>query len=318
MGLFSEIGDFLGDVVDGVVDFVDDALGIDLVKILDNDFVKYGLMAASLFTGGVAIVNGVIQGAGAAASAQGFMAKFVEGAVGFVKGVASGIANPMKTAGNLLDDAGNLMSGSYADMTGHAGKMAQDATSASMDMLADGGDIAGNVAEDALGSVDPDAMLTDAGVDEALGASTPDFSLAEMARAGDPGVNAPIGVEGGIYQPRDGVQPSGFSLGGAWDGIKEAGGDFLSKMWDGTQEFASSPAGLQTIAGMAQGYAQGAAIEERWKMMQEEEERRRRSWDGFSGRTRTNLANVPSLRDLRARSREMAGRGNQAQGAYGY
>jgi hypothetical protein len=62
MGIFDKIGDVVGDIVDGVVDFVDDVLGIELVNILDNDFVKYGLMAASIFTGGVAIVNGVIQG----------------------------------------------------------------------------------------------------------------------------------------------------------------------------------------------------------------------------------------------------------------
>jgi hypothetical protein len=314
MGFLSDIGDkiggVIGDVVDGVVDFVDDVIGIELHKVMDNNFVKYGLMAASIFTGGVAIVNGVIQGAGAAAAAKGFAAKFVEGAAGFVKGVASGIANPMKTAGNIPGDVGKLMAGDVGGMTGAAGDAARAAAGeASKQAIA-------QTPQDLLASgAEASVDMSDAMVDKALGASQPDFSLAQLADEAGGKMGGQAG--GSMFDPTyGGGMPPAPS---ANMGLPEASsGDFLSRMWSGTKDILKQPATQKTLAGMVQGYAEGAAIEERWNMMREEEERKRRSWDGFSGNTRTNLADIPSLRSLRARSQQMAGRGAQAQEQYGY
>jgi hypothetical protein len=338
MGIFDKIGDILGDVVDGVVDFVDDVLGIELTNLLDNNFVKYGLMAASIFTGGVAIVNGVIQGAGAAAAAKGFAASFVEGAKGFVQGVASGIANPMKTVGNIPGDVGKLMSGDVAGLTGRAGDAARAASQAAgesviantpQDLIASGGDIAGTVTDNIAGASDIALPAADAAAQTASGSNMSLMDLGETSF--DPGATdfqlggmGPANASAPGFDPvaaaTQAGKPPGMSASVA-DALKtssEVGsGDFLSKMVGGAKDFATSAPGMQTIASMVQGYASGAAMEEQWNMMREEEERRRRSWDGFGGRVNTSLADVPSLRSLRDRNSQMRDNARGARASLG-
>ena len=319
MGVFSKIvdkvKDVIGDVVDGVIDFVDDVIGVDLRKVLNNKWVKYALMAASIFTGGVAIMNGVIQGAGAVGAAKGFMGKFVEGAVGFVKGVASGIMNPMETAGNLVGEGSKLLSGDFANMANQVAGKGDVVAGGAQDLLSnanEGADMAANLTDgmvdEALGAVQPDfgiptpnqpGGLTDSMVDSALGATQPDF--------GAPTTNMP-GGSGHIAEQAVGVTPAPPEEGG-----------FLSKMAGAAKDYATSPGGMKTIAGAAQGWAKGQAEAEQLKEIRKREERRRGSWAGFGDRTNSILSGQPlSLQELRERSMSVRNRGNQAQAKYGY
>ena len=327
MGFLSDIvegiGDVLGDIVDGVVDFVDDVIGIDLKKILQNDWVKYGLMAASLFTGGVAIVNGVVQGAGAAASAKGFMASFVEGAKGFVQGAASGIVNPLKTAGNLGSDISNLAAGDFGALTGRAGDLAKSAAQTAgenviaqtpTDLLSEGA--TQSFADAGLDAVQPDFVtgaeaLSDSAVDDLLGTAQPTFG--DPVSSSLPGLDSPVAEAAAGAAP--GAAPSAVpsvTPGGA----EEKG--FFGRMKDAATDFAASPAGMRTLAGAAQGWAQGQAREEELKRLERRERRRRDSWSGFGDRANSILSGEPmSLRQLRERRMQTMNRGNQAQAKYG-
>lgn len=120
MGLFSKIKKGLqksGSKIIGGIKKSGNWLKDTTLKVLSNKWVQRGLMAAAIFTGGVAIVNGVMQGyaaAGAATgatTAQAFAAKFVAGSSAFVKGVGAGLASPLATAGDIAAKAGSAMSG---------------------------------------------------------------------------------------------------------------------------------------------------------------------------------------------------------------
>ena len=83
----------------------------------------------------------------------------------------------------------------------------------------------------------------------------------------------------------------------------------LSKLAKGAGDFASSPMGMQTLAGAAQGWAQGKMIEERWDEMQKAEKQRRKSYEGF-GDTAPKF-NTPTLQELRDRTRALHDRSNR-------
>jgi hypothetical protein len=318
MGIFDKIGDVLGDVVDGVVDFVDDVIGIDLAKVLDNDIVKYGLMAASIFTGGVAIVNGVMQGAGTFAGTAGtFMNKFVAGAGSFVKGVASGFMAPGDTVGSILD--GTAYSGAKAAAT-TGGELLTEAANqgtSAMDVLSPGTEEATAALESAdelslqalkeqtaTGLTPQNEALSNQALDgvipnpNQMDINAPDFDMAGAATRGPAGP-APIQVTGA----------SSGAPGAA------GGGDFLSKMGTAVKDFVTSPKGIQTGLGAIQGWAEGeqmkAIFEERRKLR----ERNAGAWgaagQGYAPRTYS----IPSLSELR---NTVNTRGNAAQAKYGY
>jgi len=314
LSIFDKIGDILGDVVDGVVDFVDDVFNIDLKKVLNNKWVKYGLMAASIFTGGVAIVNGVIQGAGAAASAKGFMASFVDGAAGFVKGAASGLVNPMKTAQGIPGDVGKLLSGDFAGLSGSAGDAARAATMAAgeqtiagtpADLLSGGSEALSQTGVDALGN----PALSKASAFDPAGRgfgfeSAPDVMTDSASKFGD------------LVSGRKTDLVRTATDGGGTTDTESPG--FFAQMAGGAKEFAASPAGMRTLTGAAQGWAAGQQREEELKRIQKQEERRRGSWQGFGDRTNSVLSGQPlSLQQLRDRRQQTMNRGNQAQALYG-
>lgn len=312
MGMFDKVGDFVGDVVDGVNDVIDDVFGVDLLKTLDNDWVKVGLMAASIFTGGVAIVNGVMTGYTQASTATGFMNTFVAGAEGFVKGAMAGLGSPLETAGDLAGQASSAVGNMTGTATTGTDMLAADLggeSSGLMDTINASGDAASK-----YGGSMPQAELTGVAGAEAAPAGMPGASNAATQNSldlanfmEDPnGYGATLSGGGGDAMSS---QLSQLSMPMEEEGI-------LSKLAKGAGDFASSPMGMQTLAGAAQGWAQGKMIEERWDEMQKAEKQRRKSYEGF-GDTAPRF-DTPTLQELRARSKAIQNRGNQAQSKYGY
>lgn len=324
---FKKVKGVVGDVVDGVVGGIEKITGIDLKKVLNNKWVKGGLMAASLVTGGIAIVNGVMQGFNAASGATGFMSKFVEGASAFVKGAGSGLANPIDTAkgwmGGAADAAGTVAGGlTGADiapesLAGETSGAAQAAAGI------DKGQIAADIGERAGEQIGAKAI-------QPLSAQTPagvpgQMNMPDVAASRD--MLDPASWSGGDMNLATGGEfaPMTPGVDAATAGIPDAMGaqlaqqaepGFMSKLGRGVSDFVTSPKGITTLANAAQGWAQGAAIEERWDQMQREENKRRRSFEGFSSRAPT--VNIPALSDLRQRGRSVQNRGNQTQARYGY
>jgi hypothetical protein len=230
----------------------------------------------------------------------------------------------MKTAKSIPGQAGKLLTGDIGGMAVNAADTAAATQSAAQKVLQD---TPTSLVEEGAGQLtDPAAMLSDKanaaarGATAAGGAPDPGFSLSEMgqtsfdpnatdfqmggagpANASSPGFN-PVGAESAGVN----MSPTADSVS---SGLKTdmGGGDFLSKMVSGAKDFATSPMGMQTMAGMVQGYANGQALEERWDRMDREERRRRASWEGFGDRPSRGYADMPSLQDLRARNQKMRG-----------
>ena len=306
MGILGDIvdgvGDVIGDVVGGVVDVVDDVFGVDLGKVLNNKYVKGALLAASIFTGGVAIVNGVMQGFNAATAATGFMNKFVAGASGFAKGVAAGLANPLDTAGNIIGGDPSV-----------AAKLVAPGQQEALR----------NTPTDLLANAD----VGKGSIDAALGGAEGSLQI--------PGSPVPVPQSSNLNMPNfdASVAPKSFGsdiLSAGGEAAKSAGGeatrsaaqnfgtgDFLSNLAKGAGKFASSPAGMQTISSGISGYAQARMLEKREKREMEQERARRDSYSGFGDRAPRKF-DVPGLRDLRRRTQELNQRGDAANAQYGY
>lgn len=326
MGIFDKIGEVIGDVVDGVVDFVDDVFGIDFKKILDNDIVRYGLMAASIFTGGVAIANGVMTGFKAASAAKSFMGKFVDGAAGFVQGVASGFMNPVSTAKDLGQQASNAV---FGDPTAAISQTTGQPSSASqiVDSLSDTGDIV-EIGKGGQG-LTPDDILSGGAPQEQF--VTP---LSEMSQVNQQAVQ---GAQQAASQPVAGMDTGGAApnlrgpgpaatpgasptpapgTGGVPTNVSNAAPNksIWQKIADGATDFATSPAGMQTLAGMASGWAQGEAQQEMWDNRIQEDRRRESSWADGQWAPRA-AGRIPSLQQLRQQQQE---RSDAAMRKFGY
>jgi hypothetical protein len=361
MGLFDKIGDFLGDVVDGVLDFTDDVLGIDLRKILDKDWVRYGLMAASLFAGGVGIVNGLVKGTTQFASTKSFSQAFVAG----IEGFKTGIMSPLKTSGQLLkqgsDALGSVFGGapagtppgtSPADIASlTSGTVEPSLAQRAYIDAAQGASQADNLLAKATGpeqmlkaqnpGVDPTSIslkdsFSGGGMSDVVGQNSalpvPQYDPAMSSSIYDktaklsPQYGTPPGASDltrGVTMPTPQMTQAGLPeyLGGGMPNPMTGGGgggDFLSNFFQGAKDFASSPAGMMTIANTVSGYAQGAALEERWNMMERENRRRRESFTGFGQRAPRSFTEIPSLRQLRDRTQQARERGMMAQAKYGY
>lgn len=347
MGLFDKVGDFVGDIVDGVVDGVVDvfdAVGIDLAKVLDNDWVKGGLMAVSIFTGGVAIANGVMTGFAQASAAQAantavqstassFLDTFIAGGKGFIEGVASGLANPLDTAGKLAGDAASALGLGAQGAEAAAGGLTGVQNTGEMvaaDLTAEGGAQAMNQAGGAA-DLGAQAVEQGAGSLEPLSAQTvvPPTSPNAGAMGGgmDPaswgGADGSMLTQDGFsmgYDPSNAMSAMGES--GATDamgGMLQQQGEkgWLESLASGAKDFASSPTGMMTAANAVQGWAQGSMIEKRWDEMAKEEKKRRQSWQDFDKQP-IHKYDIPSLQSLRQRTAAMQQRGNQAQSKYGY
>lgn len=355
MGILDEIGDFFGDIVEGVVDFVDDVFNIDLGKVFGNDIVQFALLASSIFTGGVAIANGVMTGfseIGKQGIAATFKDKFIAGASGFIEGVKQGFLNPVNT---------------FKDLTG-VGSGASSATSQVSQALADGGSQAGDIVMGGADGVSP--PIAEVGVDVAtevgtsvgiptdgrivsdltqtagslgpggtleaadaafLNTATPDFSLAEMARPMNNPANQKAVASAQQALSIDPQQAALESIGATDPGINPMAGikkaaattpksdSFWGKLARGAGEFATSPAGIQMGLGMANGYAQAAMLQKRWDEEREMVRNRARSWSDGTWTPRT--WNDTTLQGMKRQNEEMDRinqRGQQAQARWGY
>lgn len=319
MGIFDKIGDIIGDVVDGVVDFVDDVFNVDLKKVLSNDIVKYGLMAVSIFTGGVAIANGVMTGFSAGSAAQGFMNTFVAGAKGFVEGVATGLANPMDTFGDLTGLGGTAAPGTGQLSAEIAG--APSDASKIVDSLAGDTDIVSmgtggqglNASGEALLNTPTDLSLSGmAANDQAIASAQGALDGTATSPAGSAAANA--GPE--ITMP-DFSSAAKSAAETATDVAQNATADksIWSRIADGAKDFATSPGGMQTLAGMASGWAEGKMIQEQWDEKQRVRRQREDSWTNGQSAPRAFNGSLPTLQALRDQVNQ---RGNQANAKYGY
>jgi len=334
MGFFSSIKKGFNKIVGGVVNAVDKVLGvvgIDFKKLLSNKWVQGALMAASIFTGGVAIVNGIMtgfsQGAAAAAattasggsSMASFTSAFVEGAKGFVSGVAEGMMNPMDTAkdigGTAMDAMG--MGGEVAGASGLEASTGVAVDNASMVNTGGGG------ADAALNTVEGTSGLDVAGMDagsigDQMGSAADQFGAVNAPNAANPttlgGGDANLFTTDGFAAGTAPVAPPPGATAGATTAAAEPG--LLSQLATAGKDFVMSPSGMQTAVGAASGWAQGQMIEERWDQLEKKERDRRDSYKGFG--SRSPGFDIPSLNKLRDRTYSAAQRGNQAQQKYGY
>lgn len=323
---------------------------IDLGKILGSELVQAALIGMSIFTGGVAIANGIMTGFSQASAAQGFMTKFVEGAAGFVKGAAQGFLNPIETAKSLPGKFQGLLGG---NATG-GGQLTEALASAPSD--------ASNIVESIAGDTDIVEMgVGGQGIDQygverlsqeaALAATPSDLSLAGMqaqeaanqaaigsaqdtlANAGyqtaeqsmtTPEINIPegMGVESTTPEAAQAASASGKDaldsvMKVASETAKDAAEEEATKgFWGNFKDFASSPQGIQTMLGMANGYSEAEMLRKAW----DQRDRYRRdvanSWaTAPAPRTRAIRGRLPTLQQLRDQT---AGMGNQAGAKYGY
>lgn len=344
------ISDAIDGILGGVNDVVDDVFGIDLKQelgnLFDNDWFRNGLMAVSLFTGGVAIVNGVMQGFTQASAASGFMNTFVEGAKGFVSGLGQGLANPLETAGKIGDSISGALSG-VGEAAGAAGANAATGTTttgagmtsealaetgAAQDLLTSGADVgSGSVGGGSVGG-----QAANAG--QAAGAGAEVAGQSNAAAMVDPSstFQAPqIQDFGGMGQEQTLASSvnNAFSTPGGGDALSSAiqsnergwlemlkAGDVAGvakRAGSGVMDFAKeNPALMQTALQGVSGWAQGEALQERWDQIEGERRRRRESFQGFGDRAPS--FDVPSLRSLRDRTQQIRDRGNRAQARYGY
>lgn len=315
MGLFDKIGEVIGDVVDGVVDFVDDVFNVDLKKILSNDIVKYGLMAVSLFTGGVAIANGVMTGFAQATGAKGFMGRFVAGADGFITGVKAGFADPTGTFSDLAGKAGELVS-KAGDAMGlnPAGNQLQ----ANVEFGLDSG------AQEALMDMGDDAISSTMGGDPSLSGgqalsaqNQAAIDSAKQVASADPSAAAQEALSGGSVPNLSQAKASAAGgTGGVPTNVSNVGAEesIWSRIANSAKDFASSPAGMQTLANMASGWAEGAMIQERWDNERKDRRRAENSWTSGQYAPRAG-GRLPSLQEMREQIQQ---RGNQANAKYGY
>lgn len=334
------ISDAIDGILGGVNDVVDDVFGIDLKQelgnLFDNDWFRNGLMAVSLFTGGVAIVNGVMQGFTQASAASGFMNTFVEGAKGFVSGLGQGLANPLETAGKIGDSISGALSG-VGEAAGAAGANAATGTTttgagmtsealaetgAAQDLLASGAEGVGG------GSVGGEAV--GAGAEQIAGQSNAAAKVDPSSTFQSPQLQDFGGM--GQEQTLASSVNNTFSGGGGdalssaiqsnergWLEMLKAGdvAGVAKRAGSGAWEFAKENPGLvQTAMQGVSGWAQGEAIQERLDQIEREERRRRESFRGFGDRAPS--FGVPSLRSLRDRTQDIQRRGQQAQARYGY
>ena len=327
MGIFGKIKDGISGIVGGIVNGIDKVLGvvgIDFKKLLSNKWVQGALMAASIFTGGVAIVNGIMtgfsQGAAAAAatttaggsSMASFTSAFVEGAKGFVSGVAKGMMNPVDTAkeigGTAMEAMG--MGGEIAGASGLEASTGVAIDNASMVNTQSG------AADAALSTVEGtpglDVAGLDAGSTSGMGVNAPNAANPGTLGGGDANIFTPDGFAAGTAPV---APPPGAGAAGA---AAKMPGDpgFLQSLAKAGKDFIASPSGIQTAVGAASGWAQGQMIEERWDQLEKKEQNRRDSYKGFG--QRSPKLDIPSLRGLRDRTNAMQQRGNQAQAKYGY
>lgn len=357
MGVLDKIGDFGGDIVDGIIDGVDSVLGevgINFKKIIGNDWVQGGLMAASIFMGGVAIVNGVMTGMAQATAAQGMLSTaaqgtmqgyastFMAGAKGFIQGVASGLANPLDTAGSLFGQAktalgmappvgGESLTGLQSSGDMLAGEVGKETSAQAMNMgQAPQYNLTGGATELSrpVGGALPNSIPTSmpGSVPQSLGGGTipgipggtpPPMSMQDllMSGGGDASMLTADGFAAGSSPSFNMLGGGGADALGTSLAANEQG--LLASLAQGGKEFLSSPMGMMTATNALSGWAQGSMIDKRWEEMEKNEKARRRSWVNFAGTPAPSI-NIPSLQSLRERGRVIQDRGNQANAKYGY
>lgn len=310
MGLFSGIKKIGKSIMSGVGKFLDK---IGLSKVLNNKWVKGALLAVSIFTGGVAIVNGIMQGAQAASQATTFLGSFVEGAGGFISGVAQGLASPLSTAGDIAGKANQAM--------GMGGQAAAGADALSSAELLNEAGTAAELSADALQPIEIGAQKIGAEALQPIEIGAKSIgnpmtqnppSLADLSGTPEMRATAQSNAAefaGSTAKPMDmsGWEAADVSAPPTAVNPTIAG---LKKMGGAALDYAKSPTGGLMISNMLQGLAEGKKLEEIMK------ERRRvgDSWQGY-GSDSGPLEVSPGWGE---RSQMIQDRGNQAQSRYGY
>lgn len=252
MGLFSSIGKAFKSVFKGIKKVFKKVLG-GIGKILNSKWGKILLLAAAIFTGGMALAGGFQAFAASSAAGNTFMANFVAGAKGFM--VA--LANPVGQAKSMF--------GAGAEAAAGAAGAGVGSTAAEVG----GQELAAGVAQEAVGQTAAEGAIQSAaggiggGGKEAIAAATGGgggtVGAATQTAAQQAGGRAAMEGMFGTAAQEAGKQTAGQVAKG-----------WLTKAADFGKEFIMSPAGGM----MLQGAASGAAAEEKMKF----DDRFRRRW----------------------------------------
>lgn len=319
--IWDGITDVVGDVVDGVFDFVDDVFGVDLGDVLDNDFVRYGLMAASLFTGGVAIVNGVMKGWNAATQATGYLNKFVEGASAFVQGVGEGFLAPGETFKNITG------MGETASATSQAAEQLKSAVSSpdksvAKQALESGAEGAASVGSPVGSPVGDPTLAELANMSPEMAARMTPKQAGQMNRAlagSTPSIGptqAPVtDVLSPSFSVPDAIKSTGQKSLAQADDVAQSG--FWSRLGNAATDFITSPLGMNVAANAVAGWSQAAMLQKRWDEEREMRRERRESWANGVYAPRTFSENT--LQNMKARQDQFQGlidAGNAANARY--
>lgn len=233
MGLFSGIKKAVKKVFKGVKK-VFKKVGKFVGKVLSSDWGKALLTAAAVFTGGMALAAGA--GGFLGSSSATFLGKFVAGAKGFL----GGLLNPVGAGKGFF--AGMQGGGGLA---GAAQGAAQGQGIFNIAGVSDAGSLAGV-------ATDPGQMVAEGGgkvatAPGAEAAAAPNAATAGVApppAMGPPVSLAPAGIPGSTAAAQPGM---------------------LKRLAGGAMDFAKSTGGGLLLTNMAQGYAQGAMMEDQLK-----------------------------------------------------
>lgn len=258
MGLLSKVKKFGKKVVGGVTKVFKSVMK-PIGKLMQKDWFKKVMLAATIVTGGVALASGITAGLGASAQGAGFLQSFVTGGKAF----AAALANPMQAGKDLLGKAGMTI-GQGAATAGQAVQAGQSSAGAGfLDAAgqATGLPSAGGVAEAATGAVAE--------------------GLKGGLAAGNAYATAPAGGLQGLAT-QAGIQT----------GEQAAGGGLLSKALKGAWDFAKSPGGAQIIGNTITGAFAPSEADDAIKVMKakrkiENEDYANYDWSGVADRRLT-------------------------------
>lgn len=282
MGLFKSIGKAFKKVVKGVGK-VFKKIGKGIGKILNSKWGKILMVAAAVFTGGMALV-GAWQGM---AGATGFFGKFAAGAKGFL----TGLMKPVQTAKGLMGGAaqGGQVAGQIGTAAGQTGGELAAVTDVTGAVAQGGADVAGGVAAgtDVAGQVGQAAA---GGAGGGGGAGLAADAAAGLSATAEGAAIPGYSLEAGLAKPgllsRAGgaIQSVGETVGAGLESVAPKGG-WLRNAAKAGYDFMNSPVGGYLL----KGYGEGMAAEEQNKF----DDRYRQAWrdpnNPFATRDRTRL-----------------------------
>lgn len=222
-------------------------------KIMGSKWGKILMLAATIFTGGMALAGGIAAFGTSAAAGGSFMANFVAGAQGFMTAMASPVSQAKKLLG-----AGATAGETLALATAGAPLEALQGATAAGQQVGTGIAGAGEAIQAAGGvtSALPGggaAGVGGAGLGGGGGTTALDIAGKAAATGGGKGVTALQGVK---------------------TGIQEAKGNWLTNAIKAGTEFAKTPAGAKLV----EGFGGGAYREEEMDKFFRFQDRYRKAW----------------------------------------